>query len=136
VPPILVRHAKAGDRTAWAGDDRKRPLDERGRNQAEELVSRLAPFRVDAIFSSPAVRCIETVEPLASARGLPVVVRDELGEERQWEDGGPLLDELADQDVVVCGHGGLEHAALREPRNWRKGAAFVLDEKLRIVAEV
>jgi len=135
MPPILVRHASAGDRAAWEGDDLQRPLDERGRGQAEELVARLAPFRVDTIYSSPALRCIETVEPLASALGLPVVVRDELAEEHQWEDGGPLLEELAGRDAVVCGHGGLEQA-LRTPRKWRKGAAFVLDDRLRIVAEV
>jgi 8-oxo-dGTP diphosphatase len=135
MPPILVRHASAGDRAAWEGDDRARPLDERGREQARDLVSRLAPFHVDAIYSSPAVRCIETVEPLASARGLQLLVRDELGEDRQWDDGGPLLRELAERDVVVCGHGGLEHA-LDDPPKWRKGAAFVLDNSLRIVAEV
>jgi len=135
MPPILVRHASAGDRTVWDADDLLRPLDERGRAQAEELVSRLTRFRVDTIYSSPAARCIETVEPLASSLGLPVVVRDELAEEHQWEDGGSLLEELAGRDVVVCGHGGLEQA-LRKPRKWRKGAAFVLDEQLRIVAEV
>ena len=134
MPPILVRHASAGDRELWAGTDRERPLDDRGREQARTLVSRLAPFRIDAIYSSPAARCVETVEPLASERGLAVVEREELGEERQWHDGAELLRELAEQDVVVCGHGGLEQA-LRTPRKWRKGAAFVLDEKLRITGE-
>lgn len=135
MPLILVRHASAGDRSAWEGDDRERPLDERGRGQARELVSRLAAFPVSAIYASPAVRCIETVEPLATARKLRVVVSDELGEERQSDDGGHLLRELAEQNVVVCGHGGLEHT-LPKPRKWRKGAAFILDENLRIVDEV
>ncbi|HEY1514101.1 MAG TPA: phosphoglycerate mutase family protein [Gaiellaceae bacterium] len=135
MPPILVRHASAGDREAWPGDDMQRPLDERGRVQARGLVARLEEFQIGAIYSSPAVRCLETVEPLAAARGLVVVVRAELGESRQWEDGGTLLKQLAEADAVVCGHGGLEQA-LRKPRKWRKGAAFVLDQKLRIVAEV
>jgi 8-oxo-(d)GTP phosphatase len=132
---LLVRHASAGDRRAWEGDDRERPLDDRGHGQAHELVLRLAPFPIDAIYSSPAVRCVETMEPLAAAHGLDVIEREELDEERQSEDGAELLRRLAGQNVVVCGHGGLEHA-LRERRTWRKGAAFVLDEKLRIVAEV
>lgn len=132
MPPILVRHASAGDRSAWEGEDRQRPLDERGRTQARELVARLASFPVDAIYSSPAVRCIETVEPFAVARALTILVREELGEERQSDDGGSLVRELANRNVVVCGHGGLEQA-LPEPRKWRKGAAFVLDAKLRIV---
>jgi 8-oxo-dGTP diphosphatase len=134
VPPILVRHASAGDRRAWEGDDRERPLDKRGRRQALELVERLAPYRIDAIYTSPYLRCIQTVQPLAAARDLPVVTLEELGEERQDEAGGSLLRELAAKDVVVCGHGGLEQA-LPEPRKWRKGAAFVFDEKLRIVEE-
>jgi 8-oxo-(d)GTP phosphatase len=135
VPLILVRHGSAGDRSDWEGDDRERPLDDRGQGQAHELVLRLAPFPVDAIYSSPARRCVETVEPLAGAHGLAVIECGELGEERQSAEGGRLLRSLAAKNVVVCGHGGLEQA-LHDPRKWRKGAAFVLDERLRIVAEV
>jgi len=135
VPLVIVRHGSAGDRAEWDGDDRDRPLDDRGRGQAQELVLRLEPFPIGAIYSSPARRCVETVEPLAGAHGLAVIECGELGEGRQWEEGGRLLGKLAAQDVVVCGHGGLEQA-LHSPRKWRKGAAFVLDERLRIVAEV
>jgi 8-oxo-(d)GTP phosphatase len=135
MPLVIVRHGSAGDRAKWDGDDRDRPLDDRGRGQAQELVLRLAPFPIDAIYSSPARRCLETVEPLAGAHGLAVIECGELSEEQQWQDGGRLLQKLADQDAVVCGHGGLEQA-LHAPRKWRKGAAFVLDKRLRIVAEV
>src|SRR4051794_27845038 len=34
---LLVRHAKAGERSAWHGDDRLRPLDPAGQEQTEEL---------------------------------------------------------------------------------------------------
>lgn len=132
---ILVRHASAGDRREWSGDDSLRPLDARGRRQAEELVARLAPFPIEEIRTSPATRCVQTVEPLAAARGLPLVLQDELTEQRQAEEGAALLQSLAGRDVVVCGHGGLEWA-LPEPRKWRKGHAFALDEQLRIVDEV
>jgi len=47
-------------------------LDERGRGQAERLAERFAPVRVTAVYSSPLERCVETVEPLANARRLPV----------------------------------------------------------------
>jgi 8-oxo-dGTP diphosphatase len=70
MPLLLVRHASAGDRDEWDGDDRGRPLDDRGRKQAEELVERLAPYAIEAILSSPARRCVDTVEQLARARGL------------------------------------------------------------------
>ena len=135
MPLILVRHASAGDRAAWAGDDVERPLDERGRRHALELVSRLDSFPIHAIYSSPATRCLQTVEPFASARGVQVVARDELSEERQWDDGRSLLHELAGDNAVVCGHGGLEQS-LPKPRKWRKGSAFVLDAQLRIVEEI
>ncbi len=132
---ILVRHASAGDRDEWVGDDGERPLDERGVRQADELVERLAEFPVDEILTSPAVRCVQTVQQLAAARGLEPVVRDELSEQRQSTDGADLVRELAGRNVVLCGHGGLEHA-LVDPPKWRKGAAFVVDADLRIVREV
>lgn len=53
-------------------------LDERGREQAERLAERFRPVRLTAIYSSPLERCVETVEPLATAQRLPIVTRDEL----------------------------------------------------------
>ncbi|HTR33606.1 MAG TPA: phosphoglycerate mutase family protein [Gaiellaceae bacterium] len=129
---ILVRHASAGDSRTWAGDDRLRPLDEKGRRQADELVGLLAAFPVEEILTSPAVRCVETVTPLADARGLDVVVRAELGEGLMWDAGHALVHALAGRDVVVCGHGGLE-AALEDPPKWHKGEVFVVDVALRVV---
>ena len=135
MPLILLRHASAGERDEWEGDDRERPLDERGREQARALVARLTGYRVAAIHTSPYRRCVETVEPLGAARSLEPVLRPELGEERQGTDGAAILRELASGDVVVCGHGGLERA-LVDPPKWRKGAAFVVDEQLRVVREI
>jgi probable phosphoglycerate mutase len=60
------------------GQTRGISLDERGLAQAEQLVARFSPVRVTAVYSSPLERCIETVEPLANARGLPVIERDGL----------------------------------------------------------
>jgi probable phosphomutase (TIGR03848 family) len=53
-------------------------LDERGRVQAAQLAERFAPVRLTAIYSSPLERCVQTVEPLAEAQRLPIVVRDDL----------------------------------------------------------
>jgi len=69
---LMVRHARAGKRVDWNGDDRLRPLDERGRLQADRLVEQLSNREFERIISSPYVRCVETVEPLAEARGLTV----------------------------------------------------------------
>jgi phosphohistidine phosphatase SixA len=130
---LLVRHARAGDRSRWRGDDRERPLDEVGIAQARGLVELLGTFTIEAILSSPYHRCLQTVEPLAAARDLVIEARDELGEEHQLTEGVELVQSLAGRDVVVCGHGGLE-SALVDPPRWRKGETFVADERLRVVA--
>jgi 8-oxo-dGTP diphosphatase len=132
MPLLLVRHASAGDREEWEGDDRERPLDKRGRRRAEELVERLRPYPVEAILSSPARRCIETVAPLARVRVLEIAVREELSEELQGTEGIALVRSLAGRDVVVCGHGGLEHA-LPDPPKWKKGSVLVVGPSLEVL---
>jgi phosphohistidine phosphatase SixA len=130
---LLVRHASAGSRLTWEGDDRERPLDDRGENQARGLVSLLARFEIDAILTSPYRRCVQTIEPLAAARLLPVELRVELGEAEQYAAGADLVRSLAGRDVVVCGHGGLEVLVVEEPPKWRKGETLVLDNDLEVV---
>jgi 8-oxo-(d)GTP phosphatase len=129
---LLVRHAWAGHSDQWDGDDELRPLDDRGREQSQALVSLLAPYEVERILSSPATRCVDTVVPLAGARGLDIEVRDELGVDRMDRDGPGLVRSFAGAPVVVCGHGGLE-TALGYDLPWKKGAVLVLDGGLEIV---
>jgi 8-oxo-dGTP diphosphatase len=129
---LLVRHASAGSRTEWEGDDSERPLDERGVEQARTLVERLADLPVERILTSPYRRCVETVEPLAAARGLGAELCPELGEDRQMSEGVALVRALAGSDVVVCGHGGLQ-AAVRDAPRWKKGSTFVVDAGLSVV---
>ena len=47
-------------------------LNEKGRIQADGLVTLLDGQRLDAIYSSPLERCRETAEPLAANRSLPL----------------------------------------------------------------
>ena len=61
----LVRHAKAGERNVWEGDDRLRPLSGRGHLQARGLLDVLEDAQFDRLLSSPYVRCMETVVPLS-----------------------------------------------------------------------
>ena len=129
---FLIRHGSAGDRALWEGDDRERPLDEKGLRQAAALVDLLAPYEVARILSSPAVRCVQTVEPLAHARGLEIEAREELSEERQRSEGAELVRSLAGTGAVLCGHGGLEQV-LREPPRWKKGAVFVVSQGLEVI---
>jgi 8-oxo-(d)GTP phosphatase len=105
-PPVLVnRHALAGDADEWDADDARRPLDERGRRQANALVDQLAPFEIERIVSSPFDRCVQTVEPLARARGLEVELTDELAEGAGPERVRSLLLGLDGTATAVCGHG-------------------------------
>jgi 8-oxo-(d)GTP phosphatase len=69
---LLVRHASAGSRSKWEGDDALRPLDEDGEDQADELVRLLSRFGVETIVSADYVRCVDTVRPLSEALGVPV----------------------------------------------------------------
>ena len=69
---LLVRHASAGSRAKWEGDDAERPLDEAGIEQADELVRLLSRFGVDDIISADYVRCVQTMNPLSESIGVPV----------------------------------------------------------------
>ena len=70
VPLILVRHASAGHKADWPGDDRSRPLDARGAADAQILAGLLACFAPAArVISSPARRCTDTVRPFAESFG-------------------------------------------------------------------
>lgn len=121
----LVRHGSAGDRGLWEGDHRERPLDARGRRHSEELVGLLQPYALERIISSPALRCVETVEPLADARGLRIEVADEISELRQWEEGPAFVRALAGVDAALACHCGLSDAICGESQ--KKGEVFVLD---------
>ena len=67
---FLVRHADAKSRANWPHPDETRPLTRKGGTQADGLVDLLRKHPVRRILSSPAVRCVETVAPLANKLGL------------------------------------------------------------------
>jgi 8-oxo-dGTP diphosphatase len=70
VPLILVRHASAGLKEEWPGDDESRPLDAQGTIDALMLARLLACFAPSArLISSPALRCTETMRPFAAGFG-------------------------------------------------------------------
>jgi 8-oxo-(d)GTP phosphatase len=93
---LLLRHAWAGDRDEFDGDDRERPLDRRGRRQAEALPEHLIACDVieqpdppgsgqqaDVVLvlvSSPLVRCRATLEPLSEMLGATIALDEDLAE--------------------------------------------------------
>jgi phosphohistidine phosphatase SixA len=122
---FLHRHARAGHRETWDGDDDSlRPLDERGRRQAEALATLLADRGFSRIVSSPYTRCVQSVEPLADARGLQVEAVDALAEGAGEAAALELFRSLG-VPAVACVHGDLIEALVGESA--KKGATLVLE---------
>lgn len=101
---MLIRHAQAGARKEWAGDDSSRPLSVKGADQARLLVDRLIPYEPARVLSSPYQRCVETVAPLSDKLGVQVERIDALA-----EGNGPaalkLVRSLMGSSVALCTHG-------------------------------
>ena len=115
---VLLRHAWAGKRDEWDGDDRARPLDSRGWEQARALPEQLRAVGVRRAVSSPYVRCVQTLEPL----GLPIEVDERLAEGASRDEACEALASL--EDAVACTHGDVVEAVLG--RELTKGAFAVL----------
>jgi len=102
---LLVRHAHAYARKEWSGDDRKRPLSTHGVRQAEGLIAVTGNFaRPSRVLSSPYLRCVQTVGPLAQANHLKVEPVEDLCE-GQSSTAVSLIRSLAGDSVAVCTHG-------------------------------
>jgi len=135
---FLIRHAKAGNREKWNEADELRPLTAPGRRQAGVLATWLAGERLATLVSSPYVRCVQTLEPLADACGLELETADELAE------GAPVtaalelgLSVAEHGSVVLCTHGDVIAFAIEEllaagaplegPLELRKGSTWILE---------
>jgi 8-oxo-(d)GTP phosphatase len=107
---LVVRHGTAGRKSRFSGDDAKRPLDKRGRAQAEALVPQLLAFGASRVHAADRVRCHQTVEPLAEELDVPVHNETTLTEEAYAKNAKRgrhrMLDIAAQQGTpVVCTQG-------------------------------
>lgn len=139
MPVLLVRHAQALPRSTWETDDRERPLSARGRKQSRGLVAELMAYKPATVLSSPYVRCVDTVRPLAEAVGLDVKSVEALAE-GELDAGLLLVRSMARDSVVMCSHGDIIPAVLdalaredgvdlgRSPR-WAKASVWVLQTR-------
>ncbi len=100
----LVRHAKAGTRYEWDGDDELRPLTKSGKRQAAAIARRLAKKDTTTLISSPYLRCVQTLEPLAHLQREPVHIDDRLAEGSGFPAVMELFAALPD-GAVLCSHG-------------------------------
>ena len=74
------------------------------------------------VVSSPYVRCVQTVEPLAAALGLPLEQDDRLAEGEEGAAAGLLRED----GVVCCTHGDILDALVG--RGLKKAAALVVED--------
>ncbi len=114
---LLLRHAEAGDRSTWAGDDRHRPTDRVGREQAAAIVEQYAGRPIDRILTSPYTRCVQTVEPLAADRGLLLEEEEDLAEGAPFDAVQRLLRQLDGTNAVLCTHGDVVAAVVADLRH-------------------
>lgn len=101
----LVRHAHAGSKAKWEGPDLARPLSAQGRKEALGLIERLSSFPLGRVLSSPAERCLQTVQPLAARLGRPVEPSEVLGVDGTGLAVVELLADPALDEAVLCTHG-------------------------------
>jgi 8-oxo-dGTP diphosphatase len=134
----LVRHAKAGERRDWEADDERRPLSRKGWKQAEAIGVRLADRGATSCLSSPYVRCVQTLEPLAARLGTTVTIDGRLAEDHPFEPVLELLGEVS-AGAELCSHGDVIPATIdalvrrgmevQGPPDWRKATVWVLKRK-------
>jgi 8-oxo-dGTP diphosphatase len=107
---LVVRHGSAGSKARFAGDDAKRPLDKKGRAQAEALIGQLFAFGPTDVYAADRVRCHQTVEPLAEELGVVICNEPTLTEEAYAENperGRQRILQIAgfNRTPVICTQG-------------------------------
>ncbi|GAA2545120.1 8-oxo-(d)GTP phosphatase [Winogradskya consettensis] len=147
LPPVtavtlLIRHANAGKRKHFSGDDALRPVDEKGRAQAQTMAAVAELFHPESLVAATPLRCRQTLEPLAERLGLPIVTENAFAETDDTDQvparvklAAARLAELRDGPAVaVCSQGKvipgllalLENAGDDQPYKTAKGDGWVL----------
>ena len=137
----VVRHSLAVPKKQWTDKDHDRPLNKRGWAQSKVLTKWSRGLKLDSVFSSPSLRCVDTVGGIAALHHLPVLTRQELA----IGDGQALKDFVIalltdDADTLVCTHGenilpvlrGLRPASVSGPKSGAaKGSVWTLTQSPR-----
>jgi 8-oxo-dGTP diphosphatase len=108
-PLVLLRHTKALKRDQWDGDDGDRPLEHVGQIQAAKIPAIYAPYAIERIYSSDAIRCVQTIEVMAAEYGITPIYSSEISEFGFEKDSEKALDYalsvmLSDKPSVMCSH--------------------------------
>jgi 8-oxo-dGTP diphosphatase len=102
---VLLRHAHAVTKRGWEGTDAARPLTPRGAHQAVVFAELAGGLPIRRILTSPALRCEQTVAPLAAARDLSVRRTPALAVDGSLDALLTLLGSDAAAGSVLCTHG-------------------------------
>jgi len=134
----LIRHASAGGRGHFGSDDLDRPLDAMGHDQSAQIVELLGTRGIQSVHSSRAIRCFDTVVPLAAHVGVEVIVEPSLVEGQSATMAIHLIRQLASTNTTaaMCSHGDIIPDAIQTlaregmvivgPRAWAKGSTWEL----------
>jgi 8-oxo-(d)GTP phosphatase len=109
VPFVLVRHASAGGKESWKGDDLDRPLDARGAAEADLLSRLLVCYGSGRVITSAAERCVATVRPYAALTGAKLEVDPSLAAGQGNGDADTASARVASaaaagKPTVICAH--------------------------------
>jgi 8-oxo-dGTP diphosphatase len=115
---IILRHTKALERGDWDEPDSQRTLDEVGFDQAQLLIKHLEPFAIDEVYTSDFTRCVQTVTPIAHARGLSITAVPSLNEETFHEDPARAVSfanalKQDEKNILICSHNPVIPTMLR-----------------------
>jgi len=127
---LLLRHASAGRRLREPTLDAARGLDRPGRSQAARLHEALGAYEIDCIVSSPLVRCVETVMPLARVLGLEVDCWPELEPKASKRDALRLLRTLP-PTALVCTHREVLETLFGGMIDCEKGGMWLVEKRGR-----
>jgi 8-oxo-dGTP pyrophosphatase MutT (NUDIX family)/phosphohistidine phosphatase SixA len=109
-PIIVLRHGRAVPPASWDGPDATRPLMHRGLEQSRNVAAAIAAWGPAKLISSPAARCLATIEPVAALTDLPVKQSAGISQDA-FEDGVARVHKMvrkrlaAGIAVVLCSHG-------------------------------
>ena len=108
-PLIMLRHAKALERTEWQGDDEDRPLDLLGQQQAKRMHAIYQVYAINEVHTSDAVRCFDTVAGLCRVLGIDPVVKGALSEYTFKKNKEKAIEYAKDlikinQSALLCSH--------------------------------
>lgn len=104
----LIRHAESDHAVR---DAKTRPLTEKGLKDAKALPELFSDIDVSRVFSSPYLRAVLTVAPIAEEKNLPVQTDDRM---REWMGGRPFPNEMFESRMremfenETCTNGGAE----------------------------